>query len=737
MRKVFHHRRRNRNTIVGISIDKNEQFIVKKCASYLDNLLNRYNLLDDETFDFLNWILGPDMEKVGRYLHSRLPEPERENFAEELLESEFDSRTYYKATHKIMKKSKKSSLPALKGLIQTILKSRIKKLKHHGASGVEKNLSSFKTMFNLTDQEVEFAFFFFIIDICDPPSNFFDSHLHCDAFLGRKYLATLLQISQRELNQILAGTLSKIGFFEMDQYIRLNDDYRDLIQNTSRQTFSKNFFTRISRKAIPLESHLIDHKHTDHVLKLFSDKPKTSTHILLYGSAGTGKTSYAIGLAEKAGIPAYEIISGDDNKTRKRRAAITAALNMTNQGDGSLIVVDEADNVLNTRHSYFLRGETQDKGWLNQILEEPGARIIWITNSISGIEDSVLRRFSFSLHFRPFNRRQRIQLWQSILRVNRAKRHFSQSDIVDLARRFKVSAGAIDLAVKKARDVGATSGSKFRDTVIMALDAHKALHNNGKKQINKNTIEKNYSLEGLNIEGNLETTMSQLEAFDRYLRQSGNDDIKNMNLLFYGPPGTGKSELARYIANHLDREIIAKRASDIFDKYVGETEQKIRKAFEKAENEEAILIIDEVDTLLFSRGQAQRSWEISFTNEFLTQMERFRGILICTTNRLKGLDDASIRRFNHKLGFNFLKPEGNIMFYRKLLAPLTNTPLDEPIEESLKSIPDLAPGDFRIVRDRFSFYAQERINHDVLLQALEEEVRVKSIHKNGRKRIGF
>jgi len=231
--------------------------------------------------------------------------------------------------------------------------------------------------------------------------------------------------------------------------------------------------------------------------------------------------------------------------------------------------------------------------------------------------------------------------------------------------------------------------------------------------------------------------MTQLEVFDRFLRQSGNDDIKNMNLLFYSPPGTGKSELARYIANHLDREIITKRASDFLNKYVGETEQNISEAFEEAENGEAILIIDEVDTMLFSRGQAQQAWEISFTNEFLTQMERYRGILICTTNRLKGLDEASIRRFNHKIGFGFLKPEGNVIFYRKLLTPLTNTRLDEKNEKSLMNIPDLAPGDFRIVRDRFSFYPKEQVNHRILTDALETEVKTKNFHKYGGERIGF
>ncbi len=737
-----HHRRKpfrnsgSKNPTIT-NMDRNEQFIMKKCATYLDRLLDRHDLIDDETFDFLNWVLGADIERIGRYLVSRLKESDRKTLEEDLFESGFDSSAYLKAAKKTAQGSKKSSLYGLKTVIQNTLRAKIRKLQYRGASGIKKNLSVLKKMFDLTDQETEFTLFFFIINAYDPARDFFDRHLHCDAFMGRKYLTTLLQINHRELNEILSGKLFLIEFFEMDDYIQFNGDFRDLLQNPSGKKFSKTFFTGISRKAIPLESHLIDKKQTEHILRLLKDKPETSNHILLYGSAGTGKTSYATGLAEKLGIPAYEIVRGDDNKTSQRRAAIMAALNMTNHGKGSLIIVDEADNILNTQFSFFMRGETQDKGWLNQLLEEPGARIIWITNSMFGIEESVLRRFAFSLHFKPFNRRQRIQLWESILRVNRVKRHFNKGDIADLAKRYKVSAGAIDTAVKKARDVGAISGSKFKDAVIMSLDAHKVLFNYGRKEINKDAIERNYSLEGLNIEGDLETTMNQLEAFDRYLKQSGNDEIKNMNLLFYGPPGTGKSELASYIANHLDREIITKRASDFLDKYIGETEQKIRGAFEEAENEEAILIIDEVDTMLFSRGQAQRSWEISQTNEFLTQMERYRGILICTTNRLKGLDEASIRRFNHKIGFNFLKPEGNVIFYRKLLTPLTNTRLDEKNEKSLMDIPDLAPGDFRIVRDRFSFYPKEQVNHQILTDALETEAKAKNFHKYGGERIGF
>ena len=228
----------------------------------------------------------------------------------------------------------------------------------------------------------------------------------------------------------------------------------------------------------------------------------------------------------------------------------------------------------------------------------------------------------------------------------------------------------------------------------------------------------------------------RLEAFDVYLRKDDQHQIMNINLLFYGPSGTGKSELARYIANRLDRKAICKRISDLQSMYVGEGEKNIKRAFLEAENEEAILIIDEADSLLFSRDRARHSWEISFTNEFLTQMEKFRGILICTTNRLDDLDSASLRRFNHKIGFDYLTAEGNLLFYELFLKPLSPEKLDPVSRRELKRIKYLAPGDFKVVRDRYSFHPKNEIDHILLIDALKNEAKLKTNHGQVN-RIGF
>jgi len=729
---------RRRGVLPDTDQDRNEQFVLRKCAEYLLKHLNRYPVLDRENLAMICWTLGRRREVIAECLLGRSGDTEeKNNFEDELSECGKDCDDYARVIFRMLEKAKRSHARQLQKTVGHLLQHQVKKAKRNGRSEIENNLSTIKAMFNLTDQESDFCLLLFVLSTYQPAEEYFVSHLGCNKFLGRKYLINILGMSQQVLNTILVGVLRKIEMFEMDNFdLKLTDDFLKLFQEPSINDFSKNFFSRISESTVPLGHHFLSQEQTEFILKLLKNKPKKSTHILLYGPPGTGKTTFASGLATALKVPSYSVVQGDENTTQKRRAAILACLNMTNTGEGSIAVVDEADNLLNTRTSWFMRGETQDKGWLNRLLEEPEVRMIWITNRIDDIDPSVLRRFAFSLNFRPFSKRQRIQLWENIVRKNKTKRFFDKPDIKALAGKFEVSAGAIDLAVNKAIEANPNSKPEFRQAVELALDAHQTLLNSGNKPTVTQRVENDYTLEGLNIECDLNLVMKQLEDFDHYVCNRRDSNTINMNLLFYGPPGTGKSEFARYIAGHLDREIVCKRASDLMSKWVGGSEKNLKNAFQEARDNEAIFIIDEVDSMLFSRDRAQHSWEISFTNEFLTQMERFSGILICTTNRMMDLDGASIRRFNHKIGFNCLTSQGNVIFYKKLLSPLVSASLSEKVKLALREIKDLSPGDFKIIRDRFSFISRAELKHESLVEALRDESKLKSIHR-GSKAIGF
>jgi len=731
-------RRRKKNVSTMKIVDRSDRFAIRKALTYVHRHLSSfpYMELSEEFFSLLSFGLNESLNDIIKRSLSRFDSRQKEEY-EGIIEDCVDRQSRFNDIMPcILERAPKPLHREVRQVLLDILNERIDDFHYRGQSDLEKNLVAIKKMFSLSDQETEFCLFLYILYTNSKFRLFFVDELNCQRLNGRKYLANALALTKNQLDKVLTGTLWQIGFFEMHPAnIEIEYDVLFLFESPGTSNIAKQFFSKMSKIGIPLDYHLTVQNEIGTVIELVKTNPQTATHILLYGPPGTGKSSFAKGLANELSIPAYEICKNDDNTSGSRRAAILACHNMTSGGDGSLIVIDEADNILNTGFSWLFRGETQDKGWLNHLLEEAGTRMIWITNNIKYIEPSVLRRFVFSLHFKPFNKRQRVLVWENIVRKNKAKRFFKQTDIIHFAK-HKVSAGVIDLAVRKAMETKPKIKEKCHQIIEKALEAHVILLNSGNREIDKEQIEDNYSLDGLNINWDIEALLGQLDKFDEFLRNPQYEKVINMNLLFHGPPGTGKSELARYIAQWVSREIISKRVSDIQSCYVGATEKNIRDIFQEAEREEAVLIIDEADSLLFNRDRAVRSWEISFTNEFLTRMERFKGILICTTNRLIDLDRASIRRFQHKIGFDYVDSKGKSIFYDKLLKGLIDAPLDSESKAALKDIPNLTPGDFKTVRDRFTFYSKEGLNHKLLVEALRNEAEVKKLFNN-KKSIGF
>lgn len=206
---------------------------------------------------------------------------------------------------------------------------------------------------------------------------------------------------------------------------------------------------------------------------------------------------------------------------------------------------------------------------------------------------------------------------------------------------------------------------------------------------------------------------------------------KGIRILFYGLSGSGKTNLAHYIAESLGKGIITKNASDILGMFVGESEKNIANAFEEAKKQKKILLFDEVDSFFRERSYASQSWEITLVNEFLTQMEKFEGIVICTTNLRNIMDKAMQRRFHIMVEFKALKDEGVESLLGKYF------PQFDFSEEDIRRISrfqSATPGDFGNLSSRLRFMNQKKVNDKYIT---DELCKMQEEKEFGKRSIGF
>ncbi len=485
---------------------------------------------------------------------------------------------------------------------------------------------------------------------------------------------------------------------------------------------SKTFYIRQKDDVIyPIDTFAASEKDTKIITHLF--KSSNTCNILLYGEPGAGKTEYARSIADCCG---RELFFLEHEQYRLGRLGLfEIAINAVDP-DKAVLAVDEADKILNGSTGFFSlfsreNDPDSEKGKVNDILDNHGKKVIWITNEINRIDDSILRRFSYSVRFSRTSTKQRQYFWEFLINGYQLRDRVSSDEIPRLARRYRVNAGHIGTALKTFSTLPKESSSiQFLESI---LDQQESLLEKGKLGANR------YKHHDARFDVRYLNTEQPVDQVLQACNQSGEEGF-GTNILICGLPGTGKSEFARYIASVTGRELIVKRSSDIQEPWVGKTEQNIRDAFEEAEKDKAVLCIDEADSFFSKRENALRSWEVSFTNEILTQMEHFGQIFICSTNLPDLIDHAAMRRFSWKITFLPLKKEHKSKIVTDYFPDVH---FDKISFQRISSLPELTAGDVKCIWLKFRNLT-DHITPGVIVEALKDEV---TFRNSRQKTVGF
>ena len=560
--------------------------------------------------------------------------------------------------------------------------------------------------------------------------TFIESILPSDLY-AHALFAAMVNIEEQELINIIS-LMNHLGVFERICLISLEFLWLPQpIVNKLAGVKVNDYFELIapiiqSQQASALRFKDFEHLSPDTMVKFIDialNNSMPGVNILFWGPPGVGKSEFSKVLADEMGAALVAIRAlGDDahnlsGQLHHSKTSSTLRLQfhqlvqrLIPKREKTLLLVDDCEDIFD--QGYSVRGLGKD--YLHGLLENNVVPTIWVTNHISDIPDSCIRRFTFVQQVEvPDNR-----VMNNIIAKEFKGLYLSKGFKHKLASNKDIVPAHISNAALVAHHVEQT-GKVAESTIESMINSKLITCGNGISPA-KYGPQMEFSTEFLNIQGGDQAIEQIAKAVNKH------GDIR---VLLTGPSGTGKTASVHHFTEQANRELITVRCSDVISKYIGESEKNIKNIFEQASANGSVLLFDEIDSLLLDRSGLTQSWEIQQVNELLTQLECFSEPFFASTNYAARLDKAMARRFDFKLEFQHLTSPQVLKLYNRLLG---GSDIPHNIKIELEKLTLLAAGDFAVLTRRERI-ATKRLSHEERLHILKAE----NDRKQQSKSIGF